>query len=221
MSGQIPTTERTRLRRMPKRGSFDRQTIYSILDAMPLCHVGYLIDGKPVVTPTFQWREGDHVYWHGSRAGRGPQAAAGSDVCLTVSLIDGFVLARSAMHHSTNYRSVMVFGRPTVIDDADLKIEKLERFVETLYPGRWETLRPLTAQEAKATTVLSMPIEEASAKVRAGGPMDDEADYALPIWAGVIPVRYEIGEPQADPRNLHGVEAPPHARAFSIGGRDG
>jgi nitroimidazol reductase NimA-like FMN-containing flavoprotein (pyridoxamine 5'-phosphate oxidase superfamily) len=220
MTDPLPITERTRLRRLSQRGHFDRETIHAILDAMPLCHVGYLIDGKPVVMPTLQWREGDHVYWHGSNGGRGLKAAQGADVCLTVSLLDGLVLARSGMHHSANYRSVMIFGRPTPVVDPDEKITRLRAFIETLYPGRWETLRPIAAQEVKATAILSMPIEEASAKIRDAGPADDEADYALPIWAGVVPVRHAIGEPEADPRNLPGVEMPEYASRFSIGGRD-
>lgn len=217
MTDPLPITDRTRLRRLNRRGHFDRETIYAVLDAMPLCHVGYVIDGKPVVTPTFQWREGDHIYWHGSNASRGLRAAEGADVCLTVSLIDGFVLARSAMHHSANYRSVMVFGQPTPVTDPAEKAEKLGRFVESLYPGRWDGLRPITEQEVKATAILGMPIEEASAKIRTGGPVDDEADYALPIWAGIIPVRYAVGEPEPDPRNLPGVVAPAHVEDFSIG----
>lgn len=217
MPDSLPITERTRLRRKPNRGHFDRATLYAILDAMPLCHVGYVIDGRPVVTPTFQWREGDHVYWHGSSASRGLRAAEGADVCLTVSLIDGFVLARSAMHHSANYRSAMVFGRPTPVTDPAEKTEKLSRFVDSLYPGRSGILRPITEKEVKATAILGMPIEEASAKIRTGGPVDDEADYALPIWAGVIPLRHAIGEIEADPRNLPDAVMPDHVRDFSIG----
>jgi len=213
----LTITERTRLRRLHERGHFDRTTLYSILDATPLAHVGYLIDEKPVVMPTFQWREGDHVYWHGSSASRGLRAAEGADVCLTVSLLDGLVLARSAMHHSANFRSAMIFGRATKITDPDQKAERLKTFVDGLYPGRWDMLRPMNAQEAKATAVLSMPIEEASAKVRTGGPVDDEEDYALPIWAGVLPIRQVVGEVEDDPRNIDGVSAPEHARAFSIG----
>lgn len=219
MSDTLPVTDRTRLRRKPDRGHFDRATINAILDAMPLCHIGTLVDGRPVVTPTFQWREGDHVYWHGSSANRSLRAAEGADVCLTVSLIDGFVLARSAMHHSANYRSVMLFGRPTRIEDPAAKMERLNRFVDRLFPGRAATLRPMTALEVKATTVLTMPIEEASAKIRDAGVADDEADYALPVWAGVLPVSWAVGAPMADPRNLEGVAAPDHVRAFSLGGR--
>jgi hypothetical protein len=212
----VEITERTRLRRTHQRGHYDRQTLYSILDATPLCHVGYLLDGKPAVTPTIQWREGDHIYWHGSSASRALRSAEGLDVCLTVSLMDGLVLARSAFHHSANYRSAMLFGTATKITDPDEKAEKFRVFVDTLFPGRWDLLRPMNAKEVKATTVLSMPIEEASAKVRTGGPVDDEEDYDLPIWAGVLPIRQTVGEPEPDPRNLSGVEMPPHAVDFKM-----
>lgn len=217
MPDKVEQTERTRLRRYHERGRYDRATIYAILDAMPHCHVGYLIDGKPVVMPTFQWREGDHVYWHASSAGRGIRNAQDNEVCLTVSILDGLVLARSGMHHSANSRSVMIFGTARRIADPAEKLDKLKGFIEKMYPGRWDTLRPITDQEAKATAILSLPITEASAKVRSGGPVDDEEDYALPIWAGVIPVSMHIGEPVPDGRNLPDVEEPAHVRGFRIG----
>ena len=217
MPDKVEQTERTRLRRYHERGHYDRATIDAILDAMPLCHVGYLIDGKPVVMPTFQWREGDHVYWHASSAGRGIRNAQDNEVCLTVSILDGLVLARSGMHHSANSRSVMIFGTARRIADPAEKLDKLKGFIEKMYPGRWDTLRPITDQEAKATAILSLPITEASAKVRSGGPVDDEEDYALPIWAGVIPVSTQIGEPVPDERNLPDVEEPAHVRGFRIG----
>jgi nitroimidazol reductase NimA-like FMN-containing flavoprotein (pyridoxamine 5'-phosphate oxidase superfamily) len=217
MPDKVEQTERTRLRRYHERGHYDRATIDAILDAMPLCHVGYLIDGKPVVMPTFQWREGDHVYWHASSAGRGIRNAQDNEVCLTVSILDGLVLARSGMHHSANSRSVMIFGTARRITDPAEKLDKLKGFIEKMYPGRWDTLRPITDQEAKATAILSLPITEASAKVRSGGPVDDEEDYALPIWAGVIPVSMHIGEPVPDGRNLPDVEEPAHVRGFRIG----
>jgi nitroimidazol reductase NimA-like FMN-containing flavoprotein (pyridoxamine 5'-phosphate oxidase superfamily) len=217
MPDKVEQTERTRLRRYHERGHYDRATIDAILDAMPLCHVGYLIDGKPVVMPTFQWREGDHVYWHASSAGRGIRNAQDNEVCLTVSILDGLVLARSGMHHSANSRSVMIFGTARRITDPAEKLDKLKGFIEKMYPGRWDTLRPITDQEAKATAILSLPITEASAKVRSGGPVDDEEDYALPIWAGVIPVSMQIGAPVPDERNLPDVEEPAHVRGFRIG----
>lgn len=217
MADTLETTERTRLRRYHERGHFDRATIDAILDAMAMCHVGYLIEGKPVVMPTFQWREGDHVYWHASSAGRGIRNAEGTEVCLTVSILDGLVLARSGMHHSANSRSVMIFGTPRRITDEKEKLEKLKGFIDKMYPGRWDTLRPVTAQEAKATAILSLPITEASAKVRTGGPVDDEEDYALPIWAGVIPISMQVGAPVPDERNLPEVDEPAHVRRFKIG----
>ncbi len=217
MTEDLTITERTRLRRLRERGHFDRKTIYAILDAMPMCHVGYVIDGSPVVMPSFQWREGDHVYWHGSSGGRGLKASEDSDVCLTVSMLDGLVLARSGMHHSANFRSAMIFGRPTKITDAAVKAEKLGNFVNALYPGRNETLRPMTEVEAKATMLLSLPIEEASAKVRAGGPVDDKEDYDLPIWDGVLPIRYQFMPPEPDPRNLDGVKPPDFIPTMKLG----
>lgn len=216
-AADLAPTDRSRLRRTHQRGAFDRKTIYEILDAAPLAHVAYVINGAPMATPTFQWREGDHVYWHGSAASRGLKSSIGAQVCLTATLLDGFVLARSALHHSANYRSVMLFGEARLVDDAAAKAQKLRNFVEALFPGRADLLRPDTAQEIKATAILSMPIAEGSAKIRTGGPVDDEADYALPIWAGVVPVRTVVDPPMDDPRNLPGLEAPQHARRLRLG----
>jgi len=212
---ELAVTPRTRLRRNHQRGDFDRETVNSILDATTLCHVGYLVDGKPAVTPTIHWREGDHVYWHGSSASRALRNSEGHDVCLTVSLLDGMVLARSAFHHSANYRSVMIYGHGKKVTDIDEKADKLRNFVETLFPGRWDMLRPMTDQELKATTILGMPIEEASAKVRTGGPIDDEEDYELPIWSGILPLVHTLQRPVPDPRNLRGVAMPDHVLAFA------
>jgi len=215
MSDPLADTARTRLRRLHDRGHFDRETIYKILDAMSLCHVGYLVDGKPAVTPTFQWREGDHVYWHGSSASRALRSSEETDVCLTVTLMDGFVLARSAFYHSANFRSVMIYGRATKIIDPEVKIQRLKNFVEALFPDRWDQLRPATTQEIKATTVLSMPIDEASAKIRTGPPGDDEdEDSAWPVWAGVIPSVLQFGEPVPAPR-MGDIAVPDHVRDFS------
>jgi nitroimidazol reductase NimA-like FMN-containing flavoprotein (pyridoxamine 5'-phosphate oxidase superfamily) len=174
-------TQKTRLRRLPKRARYDRASIYRILDAGFVCHVGYTIDGQPFVTPTSYWREDGHVYWHGSHASRMLDRAANRKVCLAVTHLDGLVAARSAFHHSVNYRSVMLFGKPRKVEDAERKLHAMRNFVERIYPGSWESLRPVTRKELRATTVLHMPIDEASAKVRTGGPVDDEADYALPI----------------------------------------
>lgn len=214
---ELAVTERTRLKRVHQRGVFERKKIYEILDAMPLCHVGYVVDGRPFVTPTFQWREGDRVYWHGSSASRALRASKGAEVCLTVTLLDGMVLARSAFNHSANYRSVMIFGEAEKTEGDDAKTARLKTFVEQFFPGRWDELRPMHAQELKATTILSMPIEEASAKIRTGDPSDDEDDYALPIWAGVIPISLNAAAPTADPRNLEGVAMPEYLKKFRVG----
>ena len=216
MDDHLATTDKSRLRRYHHRGHFDRQTINGILDAQPMCSVGYVIDGHPYVTPTFQWREGNWVYWHGSSASRALRHAKNADVCLTVSILDGFVLARSGMNHSANTRSVMLFGQAQKVDDPAEKTAKLRSFVNGLFPGRYDTLRPDYAQDLKATMVLGMDITEGSAKVRTGGPDDDEEDYALPIWAGVIPVTNHIGTPIPDPRNRADVELPDHVRDFRL-----
>ncbi len=153
-------SERTRLERIHERGTYDRKNIDAILDATPLCHVGYLLDGAPIVTPTLQWREDDHVYWHGSSASRMLRKSADTEVCLTVSLLDGLVLARSGFHHSVNFGSVMLLAEAKLVQGPKEKAARLKTFVDGIFPGRWEELRPLTAQELKATTVLSMPISE-------------------------------------------------------------
>ena len=212
-----PATDRVRLRRRHDRGGYDATTIYPILDAMPLCSVGYVFDGQPYVTPTLQWREGDRVYWHGSSASRMLRAVEEAQVCLTVAILDGFVLARSGFHHSINYRSAMILGTARKVSDPDEKEARLRAFVDGLMPGRWDALRPATEQEIKATTVMSMPLDEASSKIRTGPPGDEEEDYALPIWAGVIPVRTEVLAPEPDPRNMQGLAPPDHVLNFRLG----
>lgn len=201
MTDAFVPSARSKIRRIPKRGHYDRATILAVLDAGFICHVGYVIDGQPYVTPTAYWREGDSVYWHGSSASRMLRTLeTGADCSLTVTHLDGLVLARSAFHHSLNYRSAMLFGKARKIDDPVEKLARLEAFVERLYPGRWQELRPVSTKELKETTVLGMHIDEASVKVRSGGPVDDEADYALPVWAGVIPVHSAIDLPAGDER---------------------
>ena len=212
-----PPTDRTRVRRLPERGAYDRATIDAILDAMPVAHVGYSLDGQPFVTPTLQWREGDHVYWHGSAASRMLRNVEGAPVCLTVTLIDGMVLARSAFNHSMNYRSVMLLGKASVVTDPGEKEARLRTFVESQFPGRWDLLRPVTAQEIKGTSVLGMPIDECSAKIRSGEPHDDVEDESLDIWAGVVPIRFEVLPPVADQHVRPGRVAPAHASSFRIG----
>jgi nitroimidazol reductase NimA-like FMN-containing flavoprotein (pyridoxamine 5'-phosphate oxidase superfamily) len=201
MTDDFVPSARSKVKRLPKRGHYDRATVYAVLDAGFICHVGYAIGGQPYVTPTAYWREGGAVYWHGSHASRMLRALeTGADCCLTVTHLDGLVLARSAFHHSLNFRSAMLFGKAYKVEDPAHKLAKLEAFVERLYPGRWQELRPVSAKELKATTVLGMHIDEASAKIRTGPPVDDEADYALPVWAGVIPVHGATGAPEDDGR---------------------
>jgi nitroimidazol reductase NimA-like FMN-containing flavoprotein (pyridoxamine 5'-phosphate oxidase superfamily) len=213
-------TERTVLRRLPKRGSFERQTVYEILDEGFVCHVGFVAEGQPFVIPTAYGRVGDELYLHGARSNRTLKALAeGAEVCVTVTLLDGLVLARSAFHHSINYRSVVVFGRARVVESDDEKMEALRAFTEHVVPGRWADVRPPTRQEINATLVLSLPLKEASAKVRTGPPIDDEEDYQLPVWAGVLPLRVSAGEAAADPR-LHAAAQPPeYLRHFDVSTR--
>jgi uncharacterized protein len=210
-------SERVRVKRLHERGAYDRASIDAILDAQPVAHVGYVFNGQPFVTPTLQWREGDHVYWHGSAASRMLETSDGADVCVTVTLIDGVVLARSAFHHSVNYRSVMLVGRASMVEDPAEKEARLKAFTDSLFPGRWEMLRAATAQEVKATSVLSIPISEASAKARSGPPKDDEEDYALDIWAGVLPLQVTALPPVDDPRLKAGLKPPAHVGKFKIG----
>lgn len=193
--------DRNRVKRLHQRGHYDRATIYPILDAAMLCHVAYVIDGQPFCTPTAFWRDGDTLLWHGSSASRMLRAQAeGLPVCLTVTHMDGLVLARSGFHSSINYRSVMAFGRAHRLHDAAEKRHAMDAFIGRFFPGRPAALRPPTDQEVKATSILSMQIEQASAKVRTGPPADDEADYSWPVWAGVIPLRTVVDAPQDCPR---------------------
>jgi uncharacterized protein len=204
------SSERVRLRRKRERGRHDRETIDAILDEALIAHLGIADeDGQPFVIPTLHARDGDTVYVHGSTASRTLRAlTAGTQVCLTVSLIDGLVLARSAMHHSANYRSAMLLGRARLVAERDEQLAALEAIVEHIVPGRWAEARQPTENELKATTVLALPIEEASAKVRTGGPVDDEPDYELPVWAGVLPLVSETRAPLPDPRLAPGIAVP-------------
>ena len=196
-------TARTRIARLPKRGDYSRETIYGILDAAFLCHVGFVVEGQPYVIPTSYGRAGDTLYLHGSAASRMLRTLAGGvDVCVTVTLLDGIVLARSAFHHSMNYRSVVMLGNAAPVEGDAAKIEAMRVIVEQIVPGRWEHVRKPSAQELKATAVLSLPIDEASAKLRTGPPVDEEEDYSLNVWAGVLPLATRAGELIPDPR-LH------------------
>ncbi|HTU81018.1 MAG TPA: pyridoxamine 5'-phosphate oxidase family protein [Candidatus Acidoferrales bacterium] len=191
-------TERVRVRRLPKRASYERAVLDAILDAGMLCHVGFVPDATPVVIPTLYWRDGDVVYFHGSSASRMLKAVTAHDVCLTVTLLDAMVLTRSAFHHSANYRSAMLFGKPFLVDDDRERLAQMQLFVDSLYPGRWSTLRPVSDVELKATRILGLTIGEFSVKRREGGPEDDPADYAWPVWGGIIPICERAGEPEPD-----------------------
>jgi uncharacterized protein len=205
-------TERTTLKRLPKRGVYDREVVYGILDEAFICHVGFVADDRPVVIPTGFGRLDDRLYIHGSQASRMLRTVAGGiDVCVTVTLLDGLVLARSAFHHSMNYRSVVIFGRASIVEEREEKLAALVAFSEHVVPGRWAEVREPTEQELKATTVLSLPLAEVSAKVRTGPPLDDEEDYALPVWAGVIPLRLNAGAPIPDRRLPQNIEPPAYA----------
>src|SRR5438093_8260824 len=213
---KFPQTARTTLKRLPYRGSYDRELINQILDEGFVCHVGFAVDGQPFVIPTGYARVGGKLFIHGSQASRMLRTLGkGIDVCLTVTLIDGLVLARSAFHHSMNYRSVVVFGRATAVDDREEKIVALRALSEHMIPGRWDDVRQPNEREVQLTTVLSLSLHEASAKVRTGPPLDDEEDYELPIWAGVIPLRLVSGSPLPDPRLRAEIEPPPYALDYS------
>jgi len=212
----FPITDRTKLKRLPKRGHFDCETVYGILDEGFICHIGFVVDGHPVVIPTGYARVDDKLYIHGSQASRMLRTLSGGvDACVTVTLVDGLVLARSAFHHSINYRSVVVFGRATLVSDPDEKNAALFAFSEQVLKGRWNDVREPTEVELKQTSVLCLPLKEASAKVRTGPPIDDEEDYALPIWAGVVPLKLVAGEPIKDPRLPEGIEAPSYASEYT------
>jgi uncharacterized protein len=194
----FPVTERSRIRRLHERGSHEEAAVHAVLDAAPMCHVAYVIDGEPYVTPTLHWREGNRVFWHGSSASRFLRKVEGQRACLTVSLMDGYVLARSAYNHSVNYRSAMVFGRAQRLDDPAAIEAALRTMVDGLFPGRWDTLRTMAPQELKATSVLWMDIEEASFKDRAAPPGDDD-EAEFPVWAGVLPLATTMGAAEPAP----------------------
>ena len=211
----FPQTDRTKLKRLPKRGHFDRETVYAILDEGFICHVGFAVDGQPFVIPTGYARTGDKLYIHGSQASRMLRTLSGGlDACVTVTIVDGLVLARSAFHHSMNYRSVLILGRATLVDDPEEKMTALVALSEHIVRGRWADVREPTEEEMVQTTVLCLPLEEASAKIRTGPPLDDEEDYALPIWAGVVPLRLVAGDPVSDPRLPADIPVPEYAAHY-------
>jgi uncharacterized protein len=212
---QMPTT-RTRVVREAERGVYDRETIYRILDEGFICHVGFAVDGQPFVIPTSYGRKEAHLYIHGSAASRMlRQMKDGVALCVTVTLLDGLVLARSVFNHSMNYRSVVILGKGTLVEDPEEKLAALRTLSEHIIPGRWDDVRQPDERELKATSVLRLPIEEFSAKVRTGPPIDNEEDYSFPTWAGVVPLKIEVGEPISDPRLSLNQGIPNYLRFYS------
>ena len=208
-------TERTKVRRLPDRGKYDAESVYGILDEAFICHVGFVVEGQPYVIPTGFARIHDTLYIHGSAASRMLRTLAdGVQVCVTVTLVDGIVMARSGFHSSMNYRSVVILGRAMPVEGRDEKLAALAAFSEQVMPGRWKDLRDTTDAELKGTLVLNLTLKEVSAKVRTGPPKDDEEDYALPLWAGVVPLKLTAGTPIADTRLPKGIEPPGYARNY-------
>lgn len=213
---QLPVTPRSQIRRLPQRGEYDCQLIQQILDQGLVCHVGFAVEGQPFVIPTAYGRVGDRLYIHGSPASRMLRSLQeGIQVCLTVTLLDGLVLARSAFHHSMNYRSVVIFGKATLVEEANQKREALKAFTEHIISNRWSEIRQPSPQELQGTLVLSLPLTEASAKVRTGPPLDDQADYSLPVWAGVIPLQQVATLPVPDPQLDSEIPLPEYAQNYS------
>lgn len=214
MSEKFTVTEKTKLKRLPKRGNFDRETVYEILDEAFVCHVGFTVENQPFVIPTAYGRKDDVLYIHGSAASRMMKNLAGGiDVCVTVTLLDGLVLARSAFHHSINYRSVVIFGRAELVSEESEKFEALRIFTEHIVPNRWDDIREPNAKELKGTTVLRLPITEASAKMRTGNPIDDDDDMSLNVWAGVIPLKLTAENPINDDQ-LSNIEVPHYVTKY-------
>jgi len=209
----FPKTGRNQVRRKPQRADYQKQTIYHIIDEAPICHVGFVVDGQPVVIPTLHARQDDVIFLHGAPASRLLKVIeTGAEVCITVTIVDGIVLARSAFHHSINYRSAVLFGRGAIITEPAQKMVALAAITEHIAPGRWREARQPSQQELDATTVVAVSIASASAKMRSGPPLDDEADYELPIWAGVLPLALVRAAPEPDPRLPAGIPLPPSLR---------
>ncbi len=207
-----PPSEDLRVRRLAKRASYDRENVHRIVDAALIAHVGTIRDGAPLVIPMLAARDGDWLLLHGAHASGTVRRGRSQQVCVEMTLLDGLVLARSAFHHSLNYRSVVILGEAEIVSDEVERARALEVFMERLLPGRQEQLRPTTQAEVKQTAVMRISLEHASTKVRTGPPGDEEEDYAWPVWAGVLPVATHIGQPQPDPRLEAGVEVPQHVR---------
>jgi nitroimidazol reductase NimA-like FMN-containing flavoprotein (pyridoxamine 5'-phosphate oxidase superfamily) len=210
-----PPSDRTTVKRLPKRAAYDRDTIHAILDQGLVCHVAFTVNGQPTVIPTIYVRIGEVVYLHGSPASRMLQLVArGEEVCIAVTIVDGLVLARSAFHHSINYRSVVLFGRGSQVSEPERKNEVLRTLSDHIIAGRWDDVRLPSADELRKTLVVSIPLDEASAKVRTGPPLDDKEDYELPMWAGVLPLRLAAATPIPDPRLKPGIVPPAYITEY-------
>ncbi|GLX97853.1 pyridoxamine 5'-phosphate oxidase family protein [Herbidospora sp. NBRC 101105] len=207
---ELSSTPRTVLGRSKARGRTDRAELHAVLDAGLICHLGVIVDGSPMVIPTGYGRIGDTLYVHGSTGARSLRTAPGDTVCVTVTHLDGIVLARSVFHHSVNYRSAMIYGVPRLVTDEEERMAGLAAITEQLAPGQWDYARLPNGKEMAATAVLALSLEEASVKMRAAGPSDDDEDYDLPIWAGVLPVVTTWGEPETDPKMTRDIPVPAH-----------
>lgn len=206
---EFEKTERNRVRRLPKRGEYDKDTVYRIIDEALICHVGFVKEDGPFVIPTIHARMGDAIVLHGSKGNRLlNHIQAGNEVCITVTLVDGLVLARSVFHHSMNYRSVVLFGKGEIVSSKEEKLKALEIITEHVMPGRWKDARGPNEKELASTTVVSIPIESASAKIRTGPPIDDDEDYSLPVWAGILPLIQRVLPPEDDPDLGDGISLP-------------
>lgn len=221
MSQTFSKTTRNKVKRLPERGHYDSAVIYPIIDEALICHVGFVQDGQPFVIPTLHARQGDRILLHGAKGSRLLRhVASGGEVCIAITLMDGIVLARSVFHHSINYRSAVIFGRGSLIEGEEARLEAMEQFTERLIPGRWRDARPPNPVELKQTTILAVAIESASAKIRTGPPKDDEEDLALPVWAGVLPLSQTFGVPIADPDLKAGTEIPDYIDNYTRKGMD-
>jgi nitroimidazol reductase NimA-like FMN-containing flavoprotein (pyridoxamine 5'-phosphate oxidase superfamily) len=216
MSDSYSPGPRAKVKRAHQRAHYDKETVFGILDAAQMIHVAYVIDGQPYATPTVHWRDGETIYWHGSSASKMLRAVrTGIPACVTASIFDGYVLGRSPMHHSANYRTVMAYGAAKAVEGRRAKEDALHRFMELLWPGRWDECRENYVQEIKATCVVAMRIEEAAAKIRTGPPVDDEEDYEnVHCWAGVVPANHTYGKPVADPLLDPGTPLPQYLKPY-------
>lgn len=208
MSKPVAPSPRTRVRRLPERARYDAAAVADIVDAAMLCTVAFQLDGAVHAIPTIHWREGEHLYIHGAKGSRMLKALTQGEACVTIAMADGLVLARSALHHSMNYRSVVIYGRFELVTDPAHKRSSLQIFIDGLYPGRWDTLRPISEKELNATSLLRIPLAEASAKVRASGVKDDDEDLPWPVWAGVIPLHTRLGAPRTEDDSVVGKVPP-------------